>query len=291
MASLSSEVKAEAAETRMAAQRDMRLKTISAWLEAQLASLTVEDQAAFGALSCNPALLDKGRSLAIWVTNALPADDDDDDMGACSAVYRVACRTNHACVPSCAHAWSRSRQQLTLHAVRPIAAGEELTINYLGGGGASRGRDERQAALFALGFHCACPTCALPPPARAESDARRARMASLSGLLAHEKRAGGTHSYEECEGALEELLGLMRLEGIAEAWAHADVAALMAKAWATGHKEACASWGERWVASMTILVGDAASVKETLGVDAGRPQPQASASSCSQDLPADVGVD
>ena len=66
----------------------------------------------------------------------------------------------------------------------------------------------------------------------------------------------------------QSLLGLMRLEGIAEAWAHADVAALMAKAWATGHKEACASWGERWVASMTILVGDAASVKETLGVDA-----------------------
>ena len=38
------------------------------------------------------------------------------------------------------------------------------------------------------------------------------------------------------------------------------------QAWATGNKEACAAWGERWVASMTILVGDGYSVKEKLAV-------------------------
>ena len=171
------------------------------WLEAQLAQLPAEDQSAYYGLSCRPDLLDKGRSLAIWVSNALPADEENENGHTdTSAVYRVACRVNHACGANCAHAWSRSRQQLTLHAVRPIAAGEELTINYLGGGNGARARPERQAALGGLGFCCACGVCALPPAEVAESDARRARVAALSELLQQEKGPQGARSYEECAG-------------------------------------------------------------------------------------------
>jgi len=230
------------------------------WIQAQLALLSAEDHETYAALASSPTHSAKVRALAIWLTNALPTGGSGGDCSC--AVYRTACRANHSCVANCAHAWCAERQQLTLQAARPISKGEELTINYLGGGGATRRRNERQAALRALGFGCTCVVCMLPEAERMASDARRERVASLSALLA---RRAAT-SYEECEAALEELLSLLRAEGVAEAWAHREMVDVMAVGWAAGHREACAAWGERWAACLAILLGDGYSARKKLAL-------------------------
>jgi len=76
----------------------------------------------------------------IWNTNAFRTEDvlGDGKAAQCdgverSAVFRVCSRLNHACRP-CAHvAWSARLGQQTVHAVRPIAAGDEVTIAYVAG--------------------------------------------------------------------------------------------------------------------------------------------------------------
>eukprot|EP00966_Prymnesium_polylepis_P238483 5515207-Prymnesium_polylepis.2 len=192
-----------------------------------LARLPADDRAAYIALCSAPAHADKGRALAIWICNAYPAEPDSGSSDALSAaVYRVASRINHACLPNAAQAWNRELRRITFQAVRPIAPGDEITASYLGGAGASLTRDERQAELRNLGFECACALCArAESDARAEiSDARRARIALLRAQLEAERLAGkgSARTYGQCCGMLDELLRLLREEGIADAWAHGD---------------------------------------------------------------------
>lgn len=105
-------------------------------------------------------------------TNALPCGPGSPIGG----VYITACRINHSCA-LCAHnSWNTATQQETIHALRPIEAGEEITISYK----AEETHAIRQAALQSgFGFLCTCPICSLPPFELRESDARRLQIERL----------------------------------------------------------------------------------------------------------------
>lgn len=70
----------------------------------------------------------------------------------------VFARINHACSPNCHPQISRATEQLTVHAVKDIKAGEQLFISYIDGAGAVRAdRDELLSCTHWV--DCECPMC------------------------------------------------------------------------------------------------------------------------------------
>ncbi|PNP85936.1 hypothetical protein FNYG_00992 [Fusarium nygamai] len=63
-------------------------------------------------------------------TNALPCGPDSIVGG----VYPTISLINHSCLPNSYYNWSSEAGHETIHAIRPIKAGEEITISYVEGG-------------------------------------------------------------------------------------------------------------------------------------------------------------
>ncbi|RSL44295.1 hypothetical protein CEP53_011295 [Fusarium sp. AF-6] len=82
-------------------------------------------------------------------------------------LYLIASRVNHACLNNAHDSWNRILEKLTLHALRDIEEGEEITICYLN---RLRDRAGRQAGL--RGFTCTCSLCSLEGQRLQESDQR-----------------------------------------------------------------------------------------------------------------------
>ena len=128
-----------------------------------------------------------------------------------SAVYALACKMNHSCRPNCHTASSRSFSCKTVHALRPIGAGEEITVSYAEAGCA---RTERRAALEAkFGFACACPLCELRGADLEASDGRQRRLAALVGTL-----GGLADADPRLEALVEERGRLLKAEGLPPEW-------------------------------------------------------------------------
>ena len=89
--------------------------------------------------------------MGTWLTNALPINYEDGHGSSAveeAAVFETICRINHSCLPSCHHEWNPAIGAdglETVHALRAIAPGEELSISYLMPAG--RTRAERQQRL------------------------------------------------------------------------------------------------------------------------------------------------
>ena len=140
----------------------------------EVKSLTKDQQRAFFALQnvqgrnkCTPVL-------GIAITNMLPLGASDS-----GGLFLEASRINHSCRPNAQHAWNDYLGQLTVHALRDIEAGREITISYISG--VSPGYAERQRHLMdAFSFGCACELCSLPLLARTESDYRLGQIRSIN---------------------------------------------------------------------------------------------------------------
>ncbi|KAL9075651.1 MAG: hypothetical protein Q9161_001403 [Pseudevernia consocians] len=52
------------------------------------------------------------------------------EMGSGTCIYLDASRINHSCMPNAYYSWNSSIERVTLHAVKDIAEGEEITISY-----------------------------------------------------------------------------------------------------------------------------------------------------------------
>ncbi|CAJ2507326.1 Uu.00g085120.m01.CDS01, partial [Anthostomella pinea] len=90
--------------------------------------------------------------------------------------YLRLCQLNHSCAPNAHQNWNGDLGHMTLHAARPIAAGEELAITYPACGPS----EQRQAKLrAAFDFDCRCEVCALPPDRLARSDERNRMFQTL----------------------------------------------------------------------------------------------------------------
>ncbi|KAI4854944.1 SET domain-containing protein [Aureobasidium sp. EXF-8846] len=92
----------------------------------------------------------------IWRTNSYMLDDDIslDYAG----IGLTASRLNHSCIPNVYTAYNSTSGCITVQAIKPIAAGEELCTAYISGAG--KLRSERRAELSMWGFTCTCTACA-----------------------------------------------------------------------------------------------------------------------------------
>ena len=95
--------------------------------------------------------------------------------------YPEVSRLNHDCRPNVAFYIDKNTLTHTSTVVRPLKAGEELTISYLD---PLKPRDERiHRANLAWGFGCTCAQCSLPEPLSAKSDERLVEIAAIEGKL------------------------------------------------------------------------------------------------------------
>ncbi|KAJ8122048.1 hypothetical protein ONZ43_g1656 [Nemania bipapillata] len=135
-----------------------------------LKTLTKERQRQF--LSLHNNFPGRNAFAGIVKTNALPCGPGADSGG----IYLEICLINHSCIPNCHNSWNSETQQETIHAIRDILAGEEITISYETGA-LTASRHEHLRKNF--GFDCHCDLCSLPLEELQASDHRRRQIKLL----------------------------------------------------------------------------------------------------------------
>lgn len=110
------------------------------------------------------------------------------------AVYPTAARINHSCVPNTFHGFNPNLKRFTVHAVRDIAPGEEITISYMGSPATFLVRSQRVEHLRThYGFTCTCPSCSDKTKV---SDWRREQLGYIcSGLGEYELGSPPAYPY------------------------------------------------------------------------------------------------
>jgi hypothetical protein len=155
------------------------LEQLQVHLYQQISSLGESQQQAFLSLhNIYPYTNLAARYRGIFRTNALPTGPNLDIGG----IFLIACRINHACDNNAQNFWNDNIDQLTIHAIKDIPKGEEITISYLG---SRRGRGLRQEELRRnFKFTCSCALCSLAPDQSRESDSRLNRVHELDCIIA-----------------------------------------------------------------------------------------------------------
>ncbi|KAG8164552.1 hypothetical protein KVR01_006470 [Diaporthe batatas] len=113
-------------------------------------------------------------------TNAFRLDLGGDDGQHYGAFPEVG-KTNHDCRPNAAYYVDQSTLMHITTAVRPIAAGDEITITYLDPLAPRADRQDRARSHW--GFACACPHCSASADEAAESDKRLKELRWIEGQL------------------------------------------------------------------------------------------------------------
>ena len=189
----------------------------------------------------------------IWLSNSYPSStpaqavQDRLRAHATRAIFVTASRFNHACAP-CAHcAWNPRIMRQTIHALRDIALGTEITVNYLSDA-SGLCKDERHAQL---GFSCACATCT--SRLLAQSDQRRTRIAELFGLI--QSAVVSPQSGPRGLGVVlvKERLALLEEEGVHTSWDTSYAA--WAYCCSVGDKAEARKWACRAAESARIGLG------------------------------------
>lgn len=166
-------------EKRLFTVRSRALEEVQRDIAAKIQALSREEQRQFFSLHNN--FLGRFALAGIVKTNALPCGPDSPVGG----VYLTACRINHSCLPNCHHNWNPDARHETIHAIRPIAAGEEITISYENG----RPSAARRAFLsVSFGFDCECTKCSVDKPEREAGDARRILIERLDEAIGDPSR-------------------------------------------------------------------------------------------------------
>ncbi len=152
-------------------------QTLLASIRRQVDALTRDQQRAFLSMHNIHADDAASRYLGIIRTNALPFGDDVREVG----IFLNACRINHACDNNAQKSWNENIKRHTVHALRDIEKGKEITIYYLR---VLNSREARRKTLRRkFGFTCSCRLCSLPPDQSQESDRRLDEIFKLDGLI------------------------------------------------------------------------------------------------------------
>jgi hypothetical protein len=99
-----------------------------------------------------------------------------------AAIFYECARFNHSCVPNAFFAWNVLIGRETVHAIRDISAGEEITISYCD---PLYDQSMREWQLKHYSFKCSCAACedAFEGGYAAESKERRFRLRELSDAI------------------------------------------------------------------------------------------------------------
>ena len=226
----------------------------AAQLDGILAALSDNDRCSFYEL-CDMHEEGTGGSNAFTIHEGdsfLPVDDGSRR----SAVFRTSSRINHACAPSCHAAWNPSVRMQTVHALRAIARGEELTIAYLDGVSTMERRERLRQLETKYNFRCDCSLCVLSSVALEESESRRQRMSQISARIfdAPSKSVGALAS-TLCE--------LTRSEGLPLIWQRYAIMAAMRAAKEQGDVASALRWAERGAECAKLSLGADAPVTTT----------------------------
>lgn len=147
-------------------------------LDLALASLPAHTADLFmGQMAHNP---DEHPVAARLTTNAFRLDLGGDDGQHYGAFPEVG-KTNHDCRPNAAYYVDQSTLMHITTAVRPIEAGEEITITYLDPLAPRADRQERAQSHW--GFACTCPHCSALADEVTESDKRLKELKWIEGQL------------------------------------------------------------------------------------------------------------
>ena len=137
-------------------------------LAASVAALTPKDHQRFSDLTCNEQRHGPKSAFGIVATNGIPFRHRGKKHG---GLFLTTSRVNHACDANVAFKWNPTTERLTIHALRAIKSGEEITYNY-GFDTIFCCRAERQSRLqTTFGFVCLCAKCELKGDALRKSEA------------------------------------------------------------------------------------------------------------------------
>ncbi|KAJ6779592.1 hypothetical protein PWT90_08508 [Aphanocladium album] len=133
-------------------------------------------------------------------------------------VFALYSRINHSCIPNAHNAYNASIGRLTVHAIRTIHAGEQITVTYIDG--SCRTKKQRNSMLEKWGFVCSCEACTDP-----SQEVHRQRMHALDQRLAAYSspmvrlmgrlfaEAAPNNAFEALQDA-EELVNLLKGQGL-----------------------------------------------------------------------------
>ncbi len=103
------------------------------------------------------------------------------EMESGTCICLDASRINHSCVPNAHYSWNSNIKRETLHAVKDIREGEEITVSYCP---PFRTLEERKCDLEPYVFDCHCPACQPYTSFGISSQSRRQQMFDLDQEIA-----------------------------------------------------------------------------------------------------------
>ncbi|KAG9494754.1 hypothetical protein J7337_013893 [Fusarium musae] len=183
--------------------------------------------------------------LGIARTNALPLGSEAREVG----IFLDASRCNHSCQANAQNTWNASIGCLTIHALRDIEEGQEITISYLG-----RRMEfaERQVFLKAkFFFDCSCDLCTLSLVQREKSDLRLRKIQFIDDSLGE-----STSDYDTGLYLAHTLLHLLEEEGICDAGVPRVYYDAFQMAIANGDEARAKIFAERAYAARVLIEGD-----------------------------------
>ena len=215
-----------------------------------VAALGIEEQASFWALAHSKEVWGEvPTAVGIFCLNAYPMKDFGDGRTE-SAISPTICRINHSCSPNVHVAWNPRLEQMTVHALRPISAGEELLSTYLEYG---LPYAERQSILRRkFGFVCSCALCSLSEAEREMSDLRQQRFMEIDAQIAAFPRKA--HEPQLLD-LVNEKLRLMEAEGLPNSWGQIDMMYGFSRCVVLGDMMSARGWLTRSIAAARTMQG------------------------------------
>lgn len=169
--------------------------------------LSVGDREKYMSLSC-PERHDCSVLVGIYEANCY-------EMGSGTCICLDASRINHSCIPNAHFSWNTNIERETLHAVKDIFKGEEITISYCP---TIRTLSQRKKSLESYFFTCRCPACRTDQKYGTMSQIRRLQMLNLDHKIADFQNdpvaAREEYGERDEELAILRLVKLMDKEGL-----------------------------------------------------------------------------
>lgn len=206
-----------------------------------------------GQMAHNP---DEHPVAARLTTNAFRLDVGGDDGQHYGAFPEVG-KTNHDCRPNAAYYVDQSTLMHITTAVRPIKAGEEITITYLDPLAPHADRQERAQSHW--GFGCTCAYCSATADEVTESDTRLKELKWIEGQLQDLKNTSNDVSV----GLITYLLKLYEDERLHCRIANAYILAAL-NFNVLGFDQRAAMYASLAIDALKIEKGDAAPQVETM---------------------------